>query len=220
MPSFSPISQCGLGSKSNFVGSLQVRITGLQVSSLPTGTSAAGMLGIVSRICLTLSSISFSSLSSSEILSPRARTAAICSVASCPAFFSLPISWEAVLRSFLSASTCWVISRRFLSSSRNSVKSRLPLRFFTASTTSSGFSRTNFKSNIIKPPNKIYHKLYFSTKRAQKKDFIASFNSLRPHHGAQDNELPKVRPFVPVLLHGSPATAVLCSHHRQKHLLY
>ncbi|EJW96249.1 hypothetical protein EVA_15644 [gut metagenome] len=42
-----------------------------------------------------------------------------------------------------------------MSSSRNSVKSRLPKRFFTASVTSSGFSRTNFISNITIPPNQI-----------------------------------------------------------------
>ena len=163
MPRPSPRSQWALGSKSNLVGSPQVRTTGLQVSSLPMGTSSAGMLGMVNKIAFRRSSISFSSLSSSAILSPKARTAAIFSVASWPAFFSLPISWEAVLRSFFKASTCWVSSRRFLSSSKNSVKSRLPLRLATACITLSGFSRTNFISNIYIPPNQKYHKLYCST---------------------------------------------------------
>ncbi|EJW96250.1 secreted protein [gut metagenome] len=49
---------------------------------MPTGTSSAGMLGMVSRMVFSLSSMSFSSLSSSAILSPKARTAAICSEAS------------------------------------------------------------------------------------------------------------------------------------------
>ena len=167
MSSFSPRSQWDNGSKSNLRGSPQRRTSGLSASLLPTGTSSAGMLGMASMMVFNRASISRRRTSSAAILSPMARTSAIFSSAFSPAFFSLPISLDAVLRSFFSASTCWVISRRSLSSARNSSRFSSPFLLRTASITFSGLSRTNFISNILTYPPLCCHSSTDTITRAE-----------------------------------------------------
>ena len=64
MPSFSPSSQCGLGSKAKLGGSPHCRTTTFLSSVCPSGTDSCGTLGMPSRISSICDSAADSSISS------------------------------------------------------------------------------------------------------------------------------------------------------------
>ena len=77
--------------------------------------------------------------------------AAIASPASPPAFLTLAISSEAVLRSARMVSTSVVSRRRSLSTARNSSSDCVLPRRCSAARTTSGFERTSLMSSIVTP---------------------------------------------------------------------
>ncbi|KJU83002.1 Chemotaxis methyl-accepting receptor, signaling domain protein [Candidatus Magnetobacterium bavaricum] len=102
------ISQWLSGSKSNTLGCPPTDTSTFAVSSAPTGTLSCGMLGVMSKVAITLSSVARRFSSSRPISSEtcfmdssRLDVSAFC-------FLSLPMSCETTLRLFLRPSiSCW-----------------------------------------------------------------------------------------------------------------
>jgi hypothetical protein len=155
MPSDSPSSQCGLGSKSKAGGSPQVLdgdVVGLGFSG---GHFVAGEVGNAGERQAQLLVEAAAVLSSSSSLSLRARVSSMTAAASSflPAFLSAPTCCESSLRRALSCSDCVMASRRLLSRARkspsNAAGSAPRARSF--SSTNSRLARTNPKSSITSP---------------------------------------------------------------------
>ena len=137
MPSASPSSQCGFGSKSNLRGSPQRRISTLSCSSLPFGTLECGIFGSLSASSSSSFCISADLSSSSFISSPSARISFWSAVVSSPAFFLTATSLEPELRFSFSDSTRSSVLRRSSSSSLYLSSGNALLRDASISATSS-----------------------------------------------------------------------------------
>ena len=130
----------------------QVRTNGLSAESFPIATLSCGKFGKRIRMESRFASISADCLSSSVILSPKARVSAFLASASDAFFWPIktPISFETRLRWALSCSTSLRIFLRCSSSCRtssilpSSPAPRVPRR----SRTESGRSRISLMSNI------------------------------------------------------------------------
>ena len=100
-----PISQWALCSKSKVRGSPHFLISTLSESSLPTGDSGFGVLGIPRSSSLNSVCTAFTCSSRAEILSESFFISAISSVVSSPAFFIFGICLESLFCFALRAST-------------------------------------------------------------------------------------------------------------------
>src|SRR2546425_2198236 len=156
MSSASPISQCGLGWKSNETGSPDCRTTTFPLSSGPSGTSSAGMFGISSSSSRSRVSSSRTLASRACRRSPRNEDRATRSVRRCSACFasfvpavfasrdSSPISLEIVFRSARSDSTSASTRRHSASTASASSSGASVWRRASARRTSSGCSRSSW----------------------------------------------------------------------------
>ena len=141
-------------SKSGTNGSPYFWISTFSLSSLPIGTLGSMILGIIIMIFLTFSPSSASNFSSSARRSAFLVTCSFTASASSflPCAINAPICLEIFfLFDLKSSASCWVAllcaSNSITSSTKGSFSSWNLLRMFCFTT--SGFSLTNFKSNII-----------------------------------------------------------------------
>src|SRR5579859_280852 len=151
MPSSAPRSQCALGVKSNFGGVPHLRTSTLSSALFPTGTLACGRFGMPARMSRSRASRSAAFFSSVEIFSRSSLVWAMAVLASCPLFFNLAMSSEALLRSALLVSASVMAWRRCVSTSRKSFSTAagsMP-RWRSFSSTTGRFSRTKFRSSMI-----------------------------------------------------------------------
>ena len=151
MPRFAASSTWSFGfSIAGF--SPQSLISGLAVSSAPTGHSRCGRLGMFISREVSWAAFSSATRSSSRMRSPISRTRASMEEVSSPFFLSMPICLEVALRSDCRA--CFSVSalRRASSQARTSSTSfhASPLRGFSRAFTSSGFSRITRMSSITR----------------------------------------------------------------------
>ncbi len=153
MPSSTPKSQWGLGSKSNWRGSPQRLTSTFSASVGPMGTEEWGMLGILRSRALIRSLSSRVSPSSSLI---RSETSLICSMrspGSWPFRLYAAISWDALFRWARSSSTSARIRRCFSSRVSTSSKGAASSpRLSRDRRTKSGSLRISLKSSITEPP--------------------------------------------------------------------
>ena len=119
-PKASPISKCSFGVNPNgkLGGAPYRRTSTLSFSSLPSGVSASGRLGISASAASSAAAASRSAASSSGIFaftsatSERKSSAATVSLRA----IATPICFEAALRRSWARSSAWIAARRFSSS--------------------------------------------------------------------------------------------------------
>ena len=150
IPSCSPTSQCGLGSKLYFFGSPQVLTTSLFASEVPFGTSSRVRFGIRASDSRIRPSSTPAVKSRSSSLAFKDRVSSTSGVASIPCFLSAPTSWLKSLRRALTVSACVIASRRAFSYKRKSPSKTAGSapRARSFSSTNSRLDRTNPKSSM------------------------------------------------------------------------
>ncbi len=147
IPSLSPISQWGKGSKLKERRSPTVLMTTLSSLSLPVGTESCGRLGSSMSMECKVCSCSESSSSKALILWETSRISAMSSEASFWPLFIWAIRSETMFRSCLSSSASSRIARRLASQPRKSRRSYACPRLRRDASTNSTFCLMNFVSS-------------------------------------------------------------------------
>ena len=148
-PNPSPISKCCFTAKSSFGGAPTRRTSTLSCSSLPSGTSSRGRLGMTESASRSLASSARSSSSPLASSSFSAATSAISSLAlaSSLAALALPISFETALRRACASCSRVTCARRASSSAISSADCGARPRFFKPASNASGLSLIHLMSN-------------------------------------------------------------------------
>ena len=154
-PSASPMSKCSFGLKpsGNFGGAPWRRTSTLSFSSLPTGTSASGRLGMAASSLSSAAPASRSAASSSGIVALRPATSARRSFAAAASFLAIaaPISFEAALRRSCAFCSSRIAARRVSSSAISELARGASPRRASPSSKALGFSRIALMSCMISP---------------------------------------------------------------------
>src|SRR5207302_5950329 len=129
----------------------------LSSESLPSGTSASGMLGSCASAASSVPDAALASRSSSgiDVLSSPTSASRLWARASSFVFLASPISLEAALRRACAVSRRWIAARRASSSARSSRAVGGSPRRLSARSNSSGCSRMNLMSCIAESAPKI-----------------------------------------------------------------